>query len=203
MSSEGFQKLAGVILAAGGSHRFGKPKQTIQWQGKAMLCRAVEACLPVCNAGLVVVTGAYAAEVETCLEQYPVTVARNSDWADGISGSLRVGLEALQQCGFAGVLLSLGDQPLVTHADIVRLAEAWDAAPDQPAAAYYAGLRGVPAIFPAAFCGDLMGLAGDEGARSLLSAAAKCSQVAIPTAAMDIDTPADLESLLASDIQDN
>jgi molybdenum cofactor cytidylyltransferase len=203
MSFEGYQKLAGLILAAGGSRRLGRPKQTLQWQGKAMLCSAVEACLPVCQAGLVVVTGARAAEVETCLESYPVTVVRNPDWAKGISGSLRAGLAALRPCTFAGLLLSLGDQPLVTPDDIVRLADAWVASPEQPAAAHYNGMRGVPAIFPASFCGELMALTGDEGARRVLRAATECSEVAMPAAAMDIDTPSDLEALLLGDSQED
>lgn len=198
MSRDPCQKLAGIILAAGGSSRLGRPKQTIEWQGKAMISRAVEAALQICGAGLIVVTGANAESVEACIKQYAVTVVRNSDWAEGASGSLRAGLQSLGQFQFSGFLLLLSDQPLVTASDLARLRHAWEAAPTQPVASHYNGLRGVPAIFPASFRTELMALTGDQGARSVLRSAAECTELAMPQASMDIDTTEDLEVLLAT-----
>jgi len=193
-----FATLGGVVLAAGASARLGQPKQLLEWRGKALVCHAFEACQPVCGAGVAVVTGANAKEVEALLADYAAVVVRNPDWSAGMSASLRHGLAALQLDALSGVLVTLCDQPLVSGPDLIRLVQCWQANPEQPAAAYYQGLRGVPAIFPARMFAALGALTADKGARSLLRNCADCGEVALPAAAIDIDTPADIEQLHAA-----
>jgi molybdenum cofactor cytidylyltransferase len=142
---------------------------------------------------VVVVSGAHAGAVEAALGALPVRTVRNPRWADGLAGSLRIGVEA-QPAAADACLVMLCDQPAVGAADLYRLVAAWRAAPARMAAAHYGGAPGVPAIFPRATWPALCQLQGDSGARGLL-AAGDVSTVPMPAAAADVDTPADLQRL--------
>ncbi len=186
-------------MAAGGSSRLGMPKQLIAWRDKPLVCHAVEQSLAVCGAGVVVVLGAHAAAVSISLQGYPVTIVHNPDWQSGAATSIAVGISALRSRSANGVLISLCDQPLVLACDLAHLADLWRAAPHLPAAAQYLSIVGVPAIFPAGYFDRLAGLQGDSGARALLRNADECTILTMPSAAMDIDTPEDMESLRSYD----
>ena len=84
-------------------------------------------------------------------------------------------------------------------ADLQRLVAAWRRQPDWLAAASYDGHIGVPAIFPVHAFPALLELRGDVGARPVLMRLAdRCVRVAMPSAALDIDTPEDLRRLQAA-----
>jgi CTP:molybdopterin cytidylyltransferase MocA len=53
----------------------------------------------------------------------------------------------------------------------------------------------VPAIFPRPWWPRLEALRGDTGARALLRGAAAVTEVPMPNAAVDVDTPADAARL--------
>jgi molybdenum cofactor cytidylyltransferase len=191
-------KLAGVLLAAGGATRFGRPKQLCEWRGKALVSCALDATRAVCGAGVVVVTGAAAAQVAECLQGSSVEIVHNGDWATGMASSLRQGIAAIDQAAVTGVLISLCDQPLVSAADLALLTAGWQARPGRIAAAAYNDTVGVPAIFPVALLDELTALQGDAGARKLLRDYTDISIVAMPAAGLDIDTPEDLARLRRS-----
>jgi len=86
------------------------------------------------------------------------------------------------------------DQWRVTTRDLARLVRAAGRA---PAAARYAGRAGIPAVFPARLRPRLLALSGDRGARTVL-ATGTFTEVPMPTAAHDLDTPADLAHLRAT-----
>jgi molybdenum cofactor cytidylyltransferase len=92
----------------------------------------------------------------------------------------------------------LADQPLVDDAALGRLIDAWsDSDTCSIAAAAYANTIGVPAVFGRAHFDALCSLPPGEGAARLLRQAnARVRRVAMPEAAVDIDTPLDLELLV-------
>lgn len=188
--------LAGIVLAAGGSRRLGRPKQLVVYRGEMLVQRAVAVALPFCGAGITVVTGESASETRNALRGTPANIVFNPGWKDGLSTSLRAAMAAIPYPGIDGVLICLCDQPLVTGEDLASLINVWQTAPDRPAAASYSGTLGVPAVFPPAYFAALMELSGDTGARSVLQAAEHVSVVSMPGAALDVDTEADLEELL-------
>jgi molybdenum cofactor cytidylyltransferase len=197
MISFPYKSLAGVILAAGGSKRLGQPKQLCEWEGKPLICHAIETSLAICAADVIVVTGANAIEVEASIKSYPVRIAQNCNWEAGMSASLRIGIEQLSDAQISGVLVMLCDQPLVKADDIMRLVTAWQKLPGEPAASEYAGVKRVPAIFPQHSLSALRELQGDIGARTLLDGYPAVSSVEMPSAAFDVDTVEDLARLNA------
>ena len=90
-------------------------------------------------------------------------------------------------------MLLVADQPLLEPAHILALLGA--PAPAGIAAAAYNGRLGVPAVFDRQHFTVLSKAAGDEGARTLLRSL-PATPVAMPEAALDIDTPADAEMLV-------
>jgi molybdenum cofactor cytidylyltransferase len=66
-------------------------------------------------------------------------------------------------------------------------------------AATYAGIAGVPAVFPRWAFPGLSALRGDQGARALLHRYVdRVRRIPMPNAAFDIDSPEDLQALEAA-----
>lgn len=189
-------RLAALVLAAGGSSRLGEPKQLLRLRGEPLLLRAWRMANAVADVGVVVVLGAGALRLRSLLRRHrcPATIVHNARWSDGMAGSLRAGLAALPR-DTSGLLINLVDQPEIEPADLQRLVRQWRRRPGHPAAAYYHGHAGVPAVIPRRLFGALRTLEGDAGARKLLARAGDLSLIAMPAAAVDIDTPEDAAKL--------
>lgn len=188
--------LAGIILAAGASTRLGRPKQLVRLQGMPLVARAVREALRTCEAGIFVVTGARHDEVSAALQHLPVTVVRNTAWQEGIGTSIREAVAAMER-SVEAVLVMLADQPAVSERGLRTLVAAWAADPGHIAASRYDDTVGVPAIFPRDYWRLLLALRGDRGAKSVIDVSEPVNLVAMPEAAVDIDTPEDLAALLA------
>jgi molybdenum cofactor cytidylyltransferase len=141
-----------------------------------------------------VVLGAHAELLAPLVRAASARVATNPDHAQGMAGSIRAGL-AQAPPDTRGVLITLADQVAVTADDLRALVARWEQQPDRIAAAEYAGTLGAPVIFPSDLFDELAQLQGDRGARALLSRhPGRVVGVPMPSAALDIDTPADIPS---------
>jgi len=192
------KELACIVLAAGGSRRFGTPKQLARYRGRPLLACAVEAArgaLP--RAPLIVVLGADVLRLRLMLRrtQCGARIATNPHWKQGMATSLQAGIAAIPSSARAALVL-LADQPRVDAAALRRLVSAWRRRPAVPAAARYNGDSGVPAILPRRLLRASRALRGDAGARALLRSE-RVTLVDVPEAALDVDTPSDLLALRA------
>lgn len=182
-------RVGGIVLAAGGSARFGSPKQLAPLDGRPLLEHTLAAMAHVpALAPRVVVLGAHADEILDEVDLHGARPVDCGDWTDGQSASLRTGLDALGDVDAA--LIVLGDQPRVTPQVIAMLL---DHAPG-PARAVYDGAPGHPVVLPRALFGAARSLHGDRGARDLLAGAREIEAGHL-CSAHDIDTPADLERI--------
>ncbi len=86
------------------------------------------------------------------------------DW--GISHTIRLGLEALEDCG--GALFMVSDQPMLRRESVAGTVELFRAHPDKLVGAGHDGVRGNPCIFPAAYFPELLALREDRGGSSVI-----------------------------------
>jgi CTP:molybdopterin cytidylyltransferase MocA len=187
--------LHAIVLAAGASTRFGSAKQLVRVAGRPLLHTIVARAVEVAGNAVIVVLGARAAELAPLLSHSPASIVINRDWREGLASSIRTGVARLP-AACTGVMLVLADQAAVTAEDLKRLAGTWRRQPEYIAAARYGATTGVPAIFPRSTFSELQMLRGDQGARTLLrSNPGRLVRVPMDSAALDIDTPADLLAL--------
>jgi molybdenum cofactor cytidylyltransferase len=198
----------GVVLAAGGSTRMGRPKQLAELDGRPLLAHVLTAvgAAPVDRGSgglkprppvdrVIVALGGAAAEVLDRVDLGRAEPLVVEGWAEGMGHVLA---STLAQAGedWAAVVVLLGDQPLVTGRAVVRLVEAWRAGAGPVVTATYGGRPGHPKLFDRRLLGDLLRLTGDTGARDLLAAhPERVHRVEVGDLGSDadVDVEADLE----------
>jgi molybdenum cofactor cytidylyltransferase len=142
-----------------------------------------------------VVLGPEPEPLREALSGTEVDIAINERWSDGLSSSLRLGIQSLPP-GTSAVLIVLADQALVASDEYQRLLDVARTNPERPIAAAYDDTVGVPAVFPARYFERLSALQGDRGAGSLLKSDDQVVPIDMPSAAFDIDTPEQLAAAL-------
>ncbi len=184
-----------ILLAAGGSRRFGAGKQLARIQGRSLLRRAAECAVASRPGGCIVVLGARAARLERELQGLAVRVVRNPGWKSGMAGSLRAGIAALPATAPAA-LIFLADQAALGPADLALLAAASRREPRAIIAAHAGGVRCPPAVIPRRLFPAVRRLRGAAGARELLrDPQRRVIEFDMPRAALDVDRRGDLERL--------
>lgn len=158
---------AGLVLAAGAGRRFGGPKalardpEGVPWVEKAVRALRDGGCDPV-----VVVLGAAGDDTAT-LVPGGATVVRAEGWADGVSASLRAGLDAAASTDASAIVVVPVDTPELPATAVMRLASR--AAADALAFAAYGGTPGHPVVIGRAHWAALAAaVSGDVGARPYL-----------------------------------
>ncbi|OLA39048.1 MAG: purine catabolism protein [Firmicutes bacterium CAG:176_63_11] len=182
-------------MAAGSASRFGANKLAAQIDGKTLLCRALEAVPPACFAQVVVVT--QHPEAAEAARRFSFTPVENQhpDW--GISHTISLGLDALQDCDAALFLVS--DQPLLRQASVAELVDLYRRHPSHIVALGHNGVRGNPCLFPARFFPELRALREDHGGSTVIRRHEDALLLYdVPARQLaDVDTRAALDALIA------
>ncbi|TCZ66838.1 NTP transferase domain-containing protein [Roseicella aquatilis] len=164
------RQVAALIMAAGRSRRMAPLNKLLvpDEQGVPMVARVVDNVLASRARPVVVVTGYERERVEQALTGRAVRFAQAEDYAEGLSASLKAGLAALPP-EIEGVVICLGDMPLVAGPMIDRLLAAFD--PEEGRAIImptFRGKQGNPMLWAREFLPEMMAITGDVGARHLV-----------------------------------
>jgi molybdenum cofactor cytidylyltransferase len=199
--------VAGIVLAAGGGTRFGRPKALVEnadgtsWSGNAVRSLLGGGCSPV-----IVVLGAADDEAEALLERTfmrsnAIRLVRADDWQSGMAASLRRGLaaagdlETTHESVPEAVAIVTVDVPSLGAAEVRRLIapEPEAVGPDTLRQAVFSGRPGHPVVIGRAHWAALASsVTGDVGARPYLVQhgvrLVDCSDLGT---GVDVDTPGD------------
>lgn len=192
--------IVGLVLAAGAGRRYGGLKQLAPLGGRPILERVLAAMAASPVDGTVVVLGAQAEAVLAGVDLHGALPVRCEEWEDGVSMSLRAGLEAIPDAEAA--VVTVGDQPLLSPLAVERVLAARDPASRGAGGsalavrATYAGVPGHPVVIENALFERARSLSGDAGARALLDSvptlSVPCDGLGRPE---DVDTPQELYRL--------
>lgn len=191
-------KIGAVILAAGASTRFGKPKQLAKFRGETLLAHAVSAATSAGCAPVVVVAGEHADDLKAALTSEACEFVLNHEWREGIAASIRTGLQHLVTTDhdLEAILFLACDQPLVSADNLRELIRRQETSGKSIVASAYAKTLGIPTLFARVRFPELLTLNGDRGAKELIFAHRDdVAAFDLPAAATDIDTAADYERL--------
>jgi CTP:molybdopterin cytidylyltransferase MocA len=196
--------VVGVLLAAGAGSRFGggdvRPKVLWPFRGRPLLTWPLTALRGGGVDRVVVVLGSRADEVAAGVELGDVEVVRCAEWSEGLSASLRAGVQAAADGKADAVVIALADQPLLDARAVARLIAARAPSRLDALRATYAGVPGHPTLLESATFLAVEGLRDDAGARPLFDDPATrvgliaCDGLGRPD---DVDTPAALARLEA------
>lgn len=187
-----------MILAAGASTRMGTPKQLLAYRGCTLIRHMAEVAIASVCQPIAIVLGANAERIKPEISQLPIQIVENQQWEEGMSVSIRVGLEALLAVNqnLEAVAIALCDQPFVSSQTLNQLVEAYHLTGKPIIASEYSGTLGVPALFSRILFSELMTLKSTEGAKKLMNKHIhEVFSVPFPEGAIDIDTPNDYEQL--------
>jgi molybdenum cofactor cytidylyltransferase len=186
--------VAGLVLAAGGSSRLGRPKQLLPYGDATLLDHTLGTARACRFDQLLCVLGGSAQEVRAAVDLTGVEVVVNVAFGTGCSSSIAAALSAVDPRIDVLVLL-LGDQPGVRPQTVAALLAGRGDAP--LAACRYETGRGHPLAFARSTFGDLAALHGDKGVWRLMDRS-EVVEVAVPGAVpRDVDTWDDYEAVLA------
>jgi len=203
-------EIAAVILAAGGSTRFARPKQLIEFRGKSLLRRIVDAAAEANCSPVVVVIGSETEKTREELAGTSAIAVENKNWQRGIGASIRVGVRAAidntteegrplavsKPPLLEAIVLLTCDQPFIEAQTIHELIALSKKTKKAIVASSYSDTLGVPALFDQSCFAELLALDDDSGAKPIiLSKRERVAEFPFAEGKIDIDTVEDYEKL--------
>jgi len=189
--------ISGIVMASGFSRRMGADKLMLEFGGKPVAERVIEAAKSSGLDEVIVVCRDPA--VSKIAENLGVSAVVNEKAQLGQSESIRLGvISANSEAN--GLMFIAADMPLLESRVIDMLIHEFSMNLESIVVPLYNGVRGNPVIFPASLKEELMSLSGDEGGRAIIE---KFSERVIfvetgsSLSGVDIDTKEDFESLKA------
>lgn len=190
------ERVTGLVLAAGGSQRLGRPKQLLPYGDATLLDHALDTARACAFDQVLCVLGGGSAAIRVMVDLHGVDVVENLHFGAGCSSSIAVALGVVDARAEVLVLL-LADQPGVTAMTVAALLAGRGDAP--LAACAYEDGRGHPLAFARSTFAELEALHGDKGVWKLLDRRA-ADVVDVPISGRipsDINTLEDYRAVLA------
>lgn len=188
-----------IILAAGSSSRFGKPKQLLHFNNKTLIQHTIDEAIASGADTIIVVTGDHADEISKAIDNKKITVFFNDDWKEGMASGIVTGLKKVITLNndIEKVIIAVCDQPFISAALFQQLYKKQEESTQHIVASSYADTFGTPALFTQKYFDALMSLQGEEGAKKILKANNEdVTSIDFPQGNIDIDTQKDYDDLL-------
>ena len=187
-----------VLLAAGESRRMGEFKQLLPFGGKSFVACCVDNLLVSRVSEVIVVTGHREADVRSAVGARPVTFAHNEEYREGMSSSIKRGVEALSPSA-RDLIVALVDQPQIGPAVVNQVIEAYEK--DRPLIVVptYNGRNGHPIAIDLSLKEEIKAMDPRQGLRQVVHAhkdSIAYTEAASEAVLVDCDLPEDYRRLL-------
>ncbi len=173
--------VSAVVLAAGMSTRMGQNKLLLNFRDKPLIVHAVDTLLASDIDEVILVLGHETEKVRDQLErriglankaatEKPVRLVQNPDYQNGLSTSVRTGVEAVSRQANS-IMIYLADQPLLEPEDVNRIVAGFAAAKEidkSIVVPFFRGERGNPVILDASLRDSILGIVGDVGCKGVI-----------------------------------
>ena len=192
-------KVSAIVLAAGLSSRMGDINKLLApIDGVPLIRRVIDQVRQSQADPIIVVTGHQENLIRDALGGCDVLFVHNQHFAEGLSTSLRSGLNAISET-IDGALICLGDMPKLTARQIDQLIMTFrEHQGKKICVPVYQGRQGNPVLWPSRYFTAMQTLRGDAGAKKLLGQHRdQVFEVGMTDDGVvaDVDTPAELEEL--------
>ena len=190
--------VAAILLAAGQSKRMGSNKQLLPLAGKPLIRHCLDTILESGLQQIIVVLGPSGRQIEQFISDLPVAIAWNSEQESDMADSVRIGVDALPE-NAAGVLVCLGDHPLVQPATIQKMTDHFFAHPDKIIIPRYSGRKGHPTLFPRVVIEEIFSVATLRDIVHQTPNRLALLDILDPGVIVDIDTPEDFQRITSAE----
>ena len=181
--------IAGLLLAAGRSKRFGADKLLAKLRGKAVIRWSAESLAAGVDELYVVLPPA-ADTMTQALARLDARFVVNLSRDEGMGSSICAGVAAMP-AETEAIVIALGDQPLADPTTVDAVIAKWRTDGSRAVTTWYDDGQGHPVLFARDCFALLSALRGDVGARAVLeSLGARVSVVRVESPMpVDVDTP--------------
>jgi molybdenum cofactor cytidylyltransferase len=165
--------ISAILLGAGESKRMGVNKLSLPWGKKTVFEHCFNTLLRSKIKEVIVVLSDRSKEIRSQFEKRSsfadkrVKVTMNPNYKRGMSTSIRKGIQVMDPRS-QGILIALGDQPLLKTRTINALIDAFCEGKEEIVVPSFQGEKGHPVIFHRRYKKELLKLKGDMGGRSIL-----------------------------------
>jgi molybdenum cofactor cytidylyltransferase len=188
-------KYAIIILAAGNSTRLGYPKQLVSWNQTTLLNHAIDHAARVKNSDIYVTLGGHQKEVIDSIV-HDLSIFVNPFWEEGMGSTISYTMDKIAKHGYEGIILSVCDQPYISHHIFIDLIEAFQLGNNSIIISKYDTSSGPPTLFSKVHFKALANLRGDDGAKKIVkNNISHLGHIDFNQGHIDIDTENDLKQL--------
>ena len=159
--------VSGILLGAGESKRMGRNKLSLPWGKRTIFEHCLRTLLRSDVREVIVVLSHRIGWMGDPWMDQRVKVVNNPYPKMGMSTSIRRGLQAIDPSS-RGILIALGDQPLIKTRTINALIHAFVQGRGTIVIPSFRGKQGHPVIFHCRYLKELLKLRGDVGGRSII-----------------------------------
>ncbi len=172
------------------------PKQLLPYKRKNLLQHTLDEATASKSGSVYIVLGAHAKQIQKSVRNEKAQIVLNHDWVEGMSSSIRTGIQALPE-SIDAAIISLCDQPLLTSIVFDGLIEKFLSSGKAIIACEYGGSPGVPVLFARKYFSELALLQGDSGARTIIqSHRHDATFIQFPDGDVDLDTPEEYKEFI-------
>lgn len=135
---------------------------------KIIIQQVVENILASGVSGVTIVVGHMKEELVENLAGYSVNFVENPSYSEGMSTSLKAGIQKIINDEKDAVMIFNGDMPFIKTSTIDSIIATYEKSKAVIIAPFYGGKRGHPVLFDRKLFPELLGIFGDKGAREIL-----------------------------------